>query len=136
MVLRNTYRTLLHDSTSSVQAEVDERVAKAAIKLDDPEVILDLRKSNGNPKSSLFYSFWEELQAYLDEITPVFDERRHSEVLHMPYAVSVHHLHEVIAEQLQQKFPDTTPVIPSSEWLRLQFCPANLFTNTTPEDLM
>ena len=49
MVLWNIYRTLLHDSTSSVQAEVDERVAKAAIELYDPEVILDLRKSNGIP---------------------------------------------------------------------------------------
>ena len=57
MVLRNIYRTLLHDSTSSVQAEVDERVAKAAIKLDDTKVILDLRKSNGNTKSSLFLFF-------------------------------------------------------------------------------
>ncbi len=45
MVLRNIYRTLLQDSTSSVQAEVDERVAKAVIELNDPEVILDLRKS-------------------------------------------------------------------------------------------
>ncbi len=47
----------------------------------------------------------------------------------MPYAVSVRHLREVIAERLQQKFPGTTPVIPSSEWLRLQFWPANPFTN-------
>ena len=82
--------------------------------------------------SSPFDYFWEELQAYLDEITPAVDERRHSEVLHMQYAVSVRHchLHEVIAERLQQKFPDTTPVIRSSEWLRLQFWSANPFTNT------
>jgi hypothetical protein len=126
MILRNIYRTLLQDSTSPVQAEVDERVAKAVIKLDDPEVILDLQKSNGNPKSSLFDSFWE---AYLDEITPAVDERRHGEVLHMPYAVSVRHLREVITERLQQKFPGTTPVIPSSKWLRLQFWPTNPFTN-------
>ena len=33
------YRTLLHDSTSPAQPEVDERVAKAMIELDDPEVM-------------------------------------------------------------------------------------------------
>lgn len=98
------------------------------MELDDPEVILDLRKSNGNPKSSLFDSFWVELQAYLDEITPAVDDRRHDEILHMSYAVSVRHLREVIVERLQQKFPDGTPNIPSPEWLRLQFWPANPFT--------
>ena len=86
--------------------EVDEQVAKAMIELDDPEVILDLRKCNGNPKSSLFDPFWEELQTYLDELTPAVDDRRHGEVLYMPYAVSVCHLLEIIAERLQQKFSD------------------------------
>lgn len=129
MVLRNMYRTLLHDSTCSAQPEVDERVAKAVLELDDPEVLLDLRKSNGNPKTSLFDSFWEELQAYLDEITPAVDDRRHGEVLHMPYAVSARHLREIVAERLKQKFPDSSPAIPSTEWLRLQFWPANPFTS-------
>ena len=47
----------------------------------------------------------------------------------MPYAVSVRHLLEIIAERLQQKFPDSAPAIPSSEWLRLQFWPAKPYTN-------
>lgn len=45
MVLRNVYRTLLQDSTSAAylsEAEVDERVAKAVLEIDDPEVILNL----------------------------------------------------------------------------------------------
>ena len=51
MVLRNIYHTLLHDSSSpdyTGQAEVDERVTNAVLQLDDPEVILDLRRMNGN----------------------------------------------------------------------------------------
>ena len=93
------------------------------MELDDAEVILDLRISNGNPKSNRFDSFWEELQAYFDEVTPAVDERRHNDVLHMPYAISLCHLREIITERQQQKFPDAVPAVPSSEWLCLQFWP-------------
>ena len=69
----------MHDCSSaqcSSEAEADERVAKAVVQLDDPEVIMDLRQMNENPKSTTFELFWQELQLYLDEVTLAVDERR------------------------------------------------------------
>ncbi len=89
MVLRNIYRTLLQDSSSaqySSEAAVDERVAKAVLQLDDPQMVMDLRRMNGKP---IFDAFWQELQLYLDETNLAVDERRHGDVLHMPLAISV-----------------------------------------------
>ena len=62
MVLRNIYRTLLQDCSAAEyasEAQVDERVAKAVVQLDDPEIIMDLRKLNGNPNSTTFDPFWK-----------------------------------------------------------------------------
>ena len=64
MMLRNIFRTLLQDSSAAEyasQAEVDEHVAKAVLRFDDPELVLDLRRANGNPQSTIFYVFWQEL---------------------------------------------------------------------------
>ena len=47
-----------------------------------------LRKANGNP---ILDCFWQELQAYLDELLLAVDDRRHGETLHMPLAISVRH---------------------------------------------
>ena len=76
-MLRNIYRTLLNDGSSascSAEAQVDEWVAQAVVNLDDPELVLDLRRMNGKAQSSLFDAFWDELQAYLDEINLAVDE--------------------------------------------------------------
>ena len=113
-MLRNIFRTLLQDSSAAEyasQAEEDEHVAKAVLRFDDPELVLDLRQANGNPQSAIFDVFWQELQHYLDEITAV-DERRHGDVLHMPLAISVRHLQELIKKRLEEKFPVSTPAIP------------------------
>ena len=131
MILRNMYHTLLYDSSSpeyAGQAEVDERVANAILNVDDPEIVLDLRRANGKLNSTIFDKFWDELQAYFDEMTLAVDERRRGDVLHMPLAIPIRQLQEVI-ERLTKKFPDATPPIPSQEWIRLQFWPANPFTD-------
>ena len=47
------------------QKEVDDRVAKAILTTGSPDIILDLQKLNGNPKSTLFNDFWAELSAFL-----------------------------------------------------------------------
>ena len=102
MILRNIYHTLLHDSSSpeyAGQAEVDERVANVILHVDDPEIVLDLRRANGKPNSTIFDKFWDELQAYFDEMTLAVDERRHGDVLHMPLAISIRQLQEVIVER-------------------------------------
>ena len=66
-----------------------------------------------------------ELSLFFEEVTPAVDDRRHGEVLHMPIAISVRHLREIISERLSQKFPDEEKAIPSEEWIRLQFWPRN-----------
>ena len=50
---------------------------------------------------------------------------------HMPIAISVQHLREVISQRLQQKFSDDTVVIPSEEWIRLRFWPHNPFSTSS-----
>ena len=120
MVLRNIHRTLLGDCSSagySSQVEVDERVTRAFLDVNDPDIVLDLRRLNGKPNSTTFDAFWSELQFYLDEINLAVDERRHGDTLHMPFAISLRHLQEIISERLQQKFPESTPAVPSVESL-------------------
>ena len=46
----------------------------------------------------------------------------------MPLVISIGQLQEVI-KRLTKKFPDATPPMPSQEWIRLQFWPANPFTD-------
>ena len=118
MLLRNIYRTLLGDKASascSAENEVDGRVVKALIQMSDSDIILDLWRSNGSTKSTTFDAFWNELQAYLHEITLAVDERWHGEALHMPFAVSLHHLRNLIAERLAKRFQEDMPTLPSLE---------------------
>ena len=82
---------------------------------------------NGKAQSSLFDAFWDELQAYLDEINLAVDERRHGDTLHMAFATSLRHLQEIISDRLCQKFPQECQPIPSLEWIRLQFWPCNQY---------
>ena len=98
-ILRNMFKTLMEDgSASSCAAEkaVDDTVAQALLDLDDPGIVLDLRAQNGDPKSTKFDDFWQELSIFLEEGVLAVDERRHSDVLHMPVAISVRHLRECI----------------------------------------
>ena len=106
---------------------MDEHVAKAVLRFEDLELVLDLRRANGNPQSTIFDVFWKELQHYLDEVTAV-GERRHGDILYTPLAISVCHLQKLIKKRLEEKFPVSTPAIPSQEWICLQFSPANPFT--------
>ena len=57
------------------------------------------------------------------------DERRHDDTLHMPFALSIRHLREIVEKRLKQKFPDSTSAIPSVKWIRLQFWLSNQYTN-------
>ena len=69
-ILRNIYKTLTgHASSSSCTAEkeVDECVTAALLDLDDTQITLDLCEMNGNPKSTKFDAFWNELEEYLEK---------------------------------------------------------------------
>lgn len=65
------YKFLTGDSSSSRSAaekEVDKRVtmlAEEAFEMDAPEVLLDLRKLNGNPNSTLFDKYGRRSQLIL-----------------------------------------------------------------------
>lgn len=53
---KNMYHTLLNDGSSSscsAEASVDEYAVKAVLKFDDPETVLDLRKTNGKAGSTI-----------------------------------------------------------------------------------
>lgn len=104
---------------------MNERVARALVHLNDPDIILDLIKLNGKVKSIKFHDFWDKLQLYLDEQTLAVDEQRHSTVLHMPVTISIRHLRDLILNRLVQKFPEEEKDIPSLEWIRYQFWPKN-----------
>ena len=101
-ILHNIYSTLTNDSSAAVsnaQQTLDWCIDET-ISMDKPEILLDLRKFNGDVKSNYF---WDELGIFIEEINAV-DERRHSSILHMPVVVS-HHLRNTIEERLQKKYP-------------------------------
>lgn len=134
IILRNMYRTLTGDSSAAEttsQREIDERFLEA-LSLDDPDILVDLRKLNGNSNSRIFDTFWNELDDFVNELSPVVDDRRHSSTLHMPVAISLHHLKNTIEQRLQQKFPGQLEKqqCPSLEWIRLQFWPPNPFASS------
>ena len=75
------YKSLTGDSSASscsAEREVDNRVVEALLNLDDPEIMLDMRELNGNPKLTRFDVYRGELAQYLEDITMAVDERRHS----------------------------------------------------------
>lgn len=130
-VLRHLYKDLIHDcsAVSSVhELAMEERVAQAIIEIEDPEIILDLRRNNGKVGSS-YEDFWEELQKYLDEIVTPVNERRHGTTMYLPIAISIRDLREQICDRLTKKFPDESKPIPSDEWIRLQFWPKNPYSS-------
>ena len=88
-----------------------------------------MRELNGNPQSTRFDVIWGELGQYLEDTTMAVDERQHSNIMHIPLAISVQHLRETISEHLQQKHSTLLP-IPSLEWIRLQFWPSNPYATS------
>ena len=88
---------------------------------------------DGNPGSSKFNAFWEELGLYIEELTPAVDDRRHSEIPHMPVAISLHHLLDIVRSRIEQKHPgdESKLQVPSLEWLRLQFWPRNPYSSSS-----
>ena len=105
----------------------------ALLSLDDPDFIYDLRQLNGNPGSSKFDVFWEELRLHIEELTPAVDDRRHSEIPHMPVAISLYHLLSLVKASIQQKYPndESKLQVPSVEWLCLQFWPSNPYSTAS-----
>ena len=51
----------------------------------------------------------------------------------MPLAISIRDLREIIIKQLNEKFISETVLIPSEEWIRLQFQPTNPTTESAKQ---
>ena len=117
-------------AASAAEKSIDDRVAEALLNLDDPSFIYELQQLNGNPGSSKFDMFWEELGYYIEELAPTVDDRRHSETPHLPVAILLHHLLTLVKSRMQQKYPndESKLQVPSVEWLRLQFLPNNPYS--------
>jgi hypothetical protein len=121
--LRTIYRMLTGDvsaAENTIEAKVDERV-RLALELGDPDITIDLREHKDR-KSSKFDIFWKVAAQFLagkaaDAVTAV-DERRHDTIVHLATAISVNDL----LHQIESECPPET-LIPSAQWLRLQFCP-------------
>ena len=121
-VLRAIFRDLCDDSSaseSSEQAAVDSHVAKFFLNTENPDPLLDLRILNGQPSSTKFDEFWDELHRFVDEQC-VVQERRHGiDHLYLPITISLEDLRETIKSRLPEG-----AAIPSKVWLCLQFWPA------------
>ncbi|GBC32615.2 hypothetical protein GLOIN_2v1880501 [Rhizophagus irregularis DAOM 181602=DAOM 197198] len=123
--LRTIYRMLTGDisaAENAIEAKVDERV-RLALELGDPEITIDLREHNdGQPGK--YNDFWKITAQFLagkaaDTVTAV-DERRHDTVVHLATAISVNDLLHQIKHECSPEI-----LIPSAQWLRLQFWPKN-----------
>ena len=131
------FKFLTGDSScprSSSEKQVDQRIellAEEAFELDEPDILLDLRSLNGQSKSTQFDKFWEELSVYSEEINPAVDDRRHGNTLHMPIAISVGDLQNIIEERLKSKVTNDQLCLPSVEWIRLQFAPRNPYSSNS-----
>ena len=126
-VLRHLYKDFVCDSSASAnlsESEIDARV-NLMFELEDPSLVYDLRHHFAG-RQAKFDTFWDEAKKLIQEDVGVaVDDRRHSTVVHIAKALSVRDLRE----QVVSRCPEGTP-IPSDEWIRLQFAPASLSSNT------
>ncbi|WAR05775.1 hypothetical protein MAR_021144, partial [Mya arenaria] len=124
-ILRHMYFSLTGYEESAncmMEREINERVSKI-ISADDTQLLLDLRATNGS--DSYYDGFFDEMGKYFDEQILQVNERRKSEEMYMPFAISI----DTLKNEIAKRVPDGTP-IPSNETIRLQFSPSNPFHST------
>jgi hypothetical protein len=119
--VRHIYKEFMGDCFSD-ESEIDARV-RLAFELNDPELVTDLRHFNEG-RISIYNPFWDEAKKFLENTAQdsvvAIDERRHDPIVHLARAISVKDLRNQIANRC----PENT-LIPSIQWLRLQFWPKN-----------
>ncbi|PKY55416.1 hypothetical protein RhiirA4_427493 [Rhizophagus irregularis] len=96
-----------------------------------PKYFTRQMRNNVFGKGNKFDIFWNELDMYFNEETPAVDDRRHNTTMHMPLAISIRDLRDIILAKLHIKNGEPLPAeiyIPSCEWIRLQFWPTNSTT--------
>jgi succinate dehydrogenase flavin-adding protein (antitoxin of CptAB toxin-antitoxin module) len=116
------YRFLSKDQSapeSFEQRQVDQRVFKCLLEADDPDLLYDLRKNNGNPECAELEPFWQEVDRFLEE-QAIVHERRHGDYLSMPFAISLSDLRNHITARLPGD--DRLPTLST---IRYNFWPPN-----------
>ena len=102
-MLRYLYSELTGDRSAAdttEQAEIDDRVFQM-IKLDDPDIIPDLKTLNSSTSCSKFDRFWSECERVLnEEVVVAVDDRRHTEVTHIATAISIRDLWERVEKKI------------------------------------
>ncbi|PKY53552.1 hypothetical protein RhiirA4_547713 [Rhizophagus irregularis] len=127
------YNDLAGDNSApphELSKEMQERI-RTILDLQDADIIVDLRINNGF-HGTKFDMFWNELNEYFNEIVPAVHDRRSTSILYLPVAMSIADLKKIIIERLEKKYgtPLSSEIfIPSDEYIRLQFWPANTTTN-------
>lgn len=127
VILRNMFNFLTefeHQSSTDREAEIDERLMRFLLESEDTNLIFDLRKNNGRPVMEKYVPFWDELVKYLDEKSAVH-ERRTTNMLYLPFAMSV----EDLRNQILERLPEGAEA-PSLSWIRLNFSPSNAYLNS------
>lgn len=130
------------DESAGVHGEADrarrQRV-KLFLELDDDDVaniIIDLRAHNGSEE--VYTKFYRVTSEFIDSEVSKVDPRRHQSLSELPLAWSapnlVQNIRKFAAEQLamptisqaeKEKYSLTEKEVPTADWLRLLFCPAN-----------
>ena len=55
---------------------MQQHITKFTLTSDDPEIIIDLRKTNRHTEHSNFNEFWDEINKLFEEYQTAFHERR------------------------------------------------------------
>jgi hypothetical protein len=113
-ILRSIYNSLTGDCSAArttSEEEINQHAAET-LSMEDPDILVDLRKLNNNGKDN-FDVFWNYCASYLLSCTSVH-ERRHDNVTFMAKAISIRDLIEQVSK-----------LILSQSWVMLNFCPRN-----------
>ena len=117
---KTLYKNLTGDR-SSANSETEKFIemrAQQAFDMQDPDIIVDLRRHNIG-QSPRYEVFFEKAKEYIENtVEHAVDDRRHDPVVHLAAAISIPDL----LRQVSLRCPPDTP-IPSSSWLRMQFTP-------------
>ena len=116
-VLHDIYQELSGDTSAPLSKNehlMQKHITKFILTSDDPEIIIDLRKTNGHKEHSNFDEFWGKINKLFKEHQTAIHERRHGNYHYLPFAISIR---ELIEQVKQRKLDITTP---SEEWVRLQ----------------
>ncbi|EXX67915.1 hypothetical protein RirG_109860 [Rhizophagus irregularis DAOM 197198w] len=127
------YRNLTGDASlanDQISKEMKERL-RPMMSLGDPSIIIDLRTNNGF-QGSKFDMFWNEFDGYFNEHNnTVINERRADTVVYILYVIYIRELRDRVIARLNMKYqgpplPDDD-VVPSEEWIRLNFALSNAY---------